>query len=113
MKKSFIILTVAALTGFSVKQQFADKNAIAEANQVQGLFVFVDSKPMQEHTTLGTVDLSKKASRKSGVNANPQYSIIRDALITEARNDYPQADGIILHLNAGGKDYATVIQFKK
>lgn len=45
MKRFFTIITVAALAGFSVKQQFADKNAIAEANQVQGLFVFVDSKP--------------------------------------------------------------------
>lgn len=113
MKKFFTILTLAALTGFSVKQQFADKNAMAEANQVQGLFVFVDSKPMAEYTTLGTIDISRKESRKSGVANNPQYNNVRDALIAEARKEYPAADGIILHLNPGGKDYATVIQFKK
>lgn len=112
MKRFFTIITVAALSGFSVKKQFADKNAIAEANQVQGLFVFVDSKPMAEYTTLGTVDISRKDWRKSGVATNPQYNNVRDLLITEVRKEYPAADGIILHLNPGGKDYATAIDFK-
>lgn len=111
MQKTLTILAILALTGFSVKHTSNNK-AAAEADQVQGIFVFTDSKPVASYKVLGTVDISRKESRKSNLPTNPQYHNVRNLLLANIKEEYPAADGAILHLNPGGKDYATAIKFE-
>lgn len=101
----FVLISAASLrqpTAYDVR-----KNT-AEVEQIQGFWVFIDSKPVTEYDYLGTIN----GTRGRG-SFNPQYTVIRDALLKLARKQYPDADGIILHLNAGGKDRADVLHFKE
>jgi len=83
------------------------RKSTAEVEQLAGFYVFVDSKPVTEYEYLGTINGT--GGRGS---FNPQYTVVRDALLKLARKKYPDADGIMLHLNAGGKDRADVVKFK-
>lgn len=81
-------------------------NNLAEVEQIQGFYVFIDSKPVQEYEYLGTV--------KSSMNLiSSQYQSIRDALIKKARKEHPSGNGIIFHFSNGGTDKADVIKFKE
>lgn len=104
MKKS-ILLLVAIVIIFSAFKTL-NKNNIAEVEQIQGFYVFVDSKPVAEYEYLGTVKNS--VSFSSG-----QYQSVRDILIKKARKEYPLGTGIIFHFHNGGTDKADVIKFKE
>lgn len=78
--------------------------AAAEVNMIDGFYTFTDSKPMVAHDTLGVVDL--------GFVSGTQYESIRANLMKKARKAYPEANGIILHLNKQGLDRGVVIRFK-
>lgn len=81
-------------------------NNLAEVNQVQGFYIFVDSKPVQEYEYLGTV--------KSGLTfSSGQYQSIRDILVKKARKEYPLGNGIIFHFHDGGTDKADIVKFKE
>ena len=96
-----VVLLSATVYSYEIRK------STAEAEQIEGLYVFVDSKPVSEYTYLGTV-------KGAGVGAsfNPQYNTIRNAMLKKVRKEYSSADGVILHLNAGGKDSADAIKFK-
>lgn len=79
--------------------------SIAEVNQVQGYYIFVDSKPTAEYEYIGTVKVSISF-------ISEQYQSVRDALIKKARKEYPLGNGIIFHFHDGGTDKADVIKFK-
>ncbi len=83
------------------------KKSTAEVEQLQGLYIFTDSKPLMEYEYLGTV--SNKGSLGLG---DTQYSGVRDKLISRCKKDYPQADGIIFTFKSGGTDRADAIRFK-
>lgn len=102
-------LALAGLFSFTyLRTAYDARKSTAEVEQIQGLYVFIDSKPVLEYDYLGTINGT------GGRGAlNPQYTVIRDAILKRAKKDYPAADGIILHLNAGGKDRADVIKFKE
>lgn len=80
------------------------KKSTGEVNQVEGLYIYTDCKPVQEYIYLGSV--------KSVGVSNPQYSNVRDALIKKVKKEYDNADAVILSLNAGGQDVCDVIRFK-
>lgn len=81
------------------------KNALAEVNKKQGVYMFTDCEPVQEYEHLGTVG--------NGVYlGSSQYEGIRDNLLRRALKKYPNADGIIFHLQDGGADRADAIKFK-
>jgi len=106
MKKIiFSILIIICAVGFSTNHYTSDK-ATATVNQVQGVYIFIDSKPVSEYQYLGTVDT------KGITTTNPQYTVIRDKLISRIKKDWPTADGVIFSFNSGGRDHADAIKFK-
>ena len=79
----------------------------AKADQMQGLYVFVNSTPTSEYQYLGTVETAGRATVKE-----LQYSEVRDKLIKIAKEEYPNADGLIFHFQTGARDKVDAIKFK-
>lgn len=94
---------LTALSAFSVVEYKVKLNT-AEVNQLQGLYIFSDCKPILDYDYLGTV--------KSTITFDGQYQSVRDKLIERTKEKYPNADGIILNLKAGRTDRCDVIKFK-
>ena len=105
MKKIIFSILVIVAVGFSTNHYTSDK-ATATVNQVQGVYIFIDSKPVAEYQFLGTVDT------KGIISGNPQYTVVRDKLLKRIKKDWPAADGVIFSFNAGGRDHADAIKFK-
>ena len=107
MKKlilSFLIgVSFTALIGAGVVDYVVSKKT-AEVTTIQNLKIFTDCQPVMEYDYLGTI--------KSSGTMTGQYEPVRNALIKKAKKEYPQAEGIILHLVNGGTDKADVIKFK-
>lgn len=78
---------------------------LARVNQLQGIYVFTDSRPDGPYTYLGTV-------KQSGTFRSNQYSTVRDLLIKRLKNDYPGADGAIFHFTSGEPDRADAIKLQ-
>lgn len=105
MKRIFIwVGIVASISLASFTVAYTAGKSTAEVNQQQGIYIFTDSKPVQEYTVLGTIE--------SSFSGSGQYTAVRDKLINKAKKAYPAADGILLHLQDGKKDRADVLQFK-
>lgn len=104
MKK--IILSVVVLSLFAFTSiKLSSEKATAEANQVQGIFIFTDSKPTAEYEYLGTVSTATIVWKTRG------YEDIRETLLKKLKKDYPNADGAIFNFT-GGKDKVDAIKFK-
>ncbi len=89
---------------FAFKEAWYEPNkATAETFQIEGLYIFTDSKPVTPYVYLGEVDL--------GFVSGTQYENVRKNLIKRAKQKYPTAEGIILHLNKKGLDKCDVIKF--
>lgn len=101
--KTFLFICLSFLC-LATSVSYEVKNSTGEVNQVEGLYIYTDCKPVQEYIYLGSV-------KSSGVT-NPQYSNVRDALIKKVKKEYDNADAVILSLNAGGQDVCDVIRFK-
>ena len=107
MKKVTLAVILIGLSLLSMKKAYYDvKKSTAEVEQMQGLYIFTDSKPVAEYEYLGTVKLSL------GLGSG-QYQNVRNVLIKRAKKEYPQSDAIILLLKDGGTDRADVIKFKE
>ncbi len=87
---------------------FSQKD-LSEVNKIKGFYVFVDSKPTAEYESLGEV---KVDANDAEVKKSPQYQVVRDNLIKNARAANYTADGIILTFINGGTDKAEIIKFK-
>lgn len=91
MKKSIygilIGMGLTTLVSFT-SYNYVLRNNTSEVDQLQGYYIFVNSKPVMEYKYLGTV----KCVLPFGIS---EYSDIRDRLIKKATKDYPQADGLI------------------
>ena len=99
-----MIILTASFFSFSVKSHQLKKN-LAEVNQVQGVYIFVDSKPSMEYEYLGTVEM--KGSWGSG-----QYQDVRDKLLKKLKAKFSQAEGAIFNFHDGGTDKVDAIKFK-
>ena len=75
----------------------------AELTQIDGLFVYTDSQPHQKYELLGILTIT--------FALQGQYTDIRNSFIVECKEKYPDADGLILSLDSGSTDVATVIKF--
>jgi len=105
MKRIFIwvgIMAGLSLASFTVA--YTAGKSTAEANQLQGMYIFTDCTPVQPYTVLGTVEVTTAGSG--------QYTAVRDKLAAKAKKSYPTADGLLLRLQDGKKDRADVLQFK-
>ena len=89
----------------ALKIKPADNNQ-AVVNQLQGIYIFTDSKPLQAYDYLGTV---KNGARLAG---SAQYQPVRDRLIKKVKEDYPDADGAIFYFNNGSADRCDAIKFR-
>lgn len=74
---------------------------LARANRYSGIYVFCDSKPLSKYEYLGNI--------KGKATLVPQYTHLRDSFIKKCAKKYKQANGIIIHLTAGGYDSAEAI----
>lgn len=106
MKKLLITATVAvAIVGLFAFKQTVKKN-LAEVEQIEGYYIFVNSNPVNEFTYLGTV-------QAGGGFGSSQFTDVRDKLIKKTKKEYPKADGIIFHFVTGKADKAEAIMFKE
>ena len=83
---------------------YEPKKATGEVEQMQGLYIFTDSKPVLDYEYLGTVKVT--------FALDAQYQGVRDKLIIKAKTDFPTADGLIMQFKSGGKDKCDAIKFK-
>lgn len=98
-----VILTTISATVYVTKND----NNLAEVYRMQGLYVFTDSKPVQDYTHIGTSKLTQWAVTSG------QYEAVRDILIKKTLKQFPKADAVVLHLYDGGVNRADAIIFKE
>jgi len=99
---SLIGMGLTTLAAFTVIN-YEPKKATAEVEQMQGLYIFTDSKPVLPYEYLGTV--------KTSIVMDTQYQGVRDKLIKKAKKDYPNADGLIMQFRSGGTDKCDAIKY--
>lgn len=97
----FALCASLAFTNSSVRHSMGT----GEAKQIDGLYVFTDSSPLAEHEKLGTVTF--------WFIWDTQYESIRNKLIMKAKQQFPEADAIIIQPNKKGLDEGIAIKFKK
>jgi hypothetical protein len=86
------------------KENSENKNQ-AKVTQYQGLYLFVDSEPMNKTKYLGTI--------KSKISfSSSQYTALREKLIKKCKKDYKEAEGLILKFVSGGTDTGDAIKFE-
>lgn len=110
MKKiAFLILTASV----PVIMSFAPggDNGAATVERIEGVYVFVDSRPIAEYDYLGTVKAGSGMGKAFSVSSQ-EYEDRRNKLIKRVKEEYPNADGVILKFKSGGKDAADAIKFK-
>jgi hypothetical protein len=98
---SSMLIGLFAFTAIS----YEAKKSTAEVESIEGLLVFVDSKPVLEYDYLGSVKVSFTLG-------DTQYQGVRDKFLKKCKKDFPQADGIIIRFKSGGTDVADAIKFK-
>jgi hypothetical protein len=86
------------------KENSENKNQ-AKVTQYQGLYLFVDSEPINKTKYLGTIK-----SKISFFSA--QYTALRKKLIKKCKKDYKEAEGLILKFVSGGTDTGDAIKFE-
>lgn len=98
-----LLFSVVILSGY-VADVYKAKKQTAEVEQLQGVYIFTNSKPVLEYDFLGSI--------KVGVAMSADYQTIRNKLMKKARKDYPRADGLIFYFNKGQADRCDAIKFK-
>jgi len=105
MKKAILVLIAAgALLSFTVINYSANKST-CEAVQVDGLYMFVDSRPVSDFDYLGTVKGS------STFAWSEKYQDVKDKMIRKTKKEFPGAEGIIFSFN-GDKTKVEAIKFR-
>lgn len=106
MKKQVMALItgVALMLSLAFRTvNYEPKASTAEVEQMEGLYIFTDSKPVKDFEYLG----SEKVTLMLGT---PSYKDIRDKLIKKVKKEYPGANAIVLHF--GTTDKADAIRIK-
>jgi hypothetical protein len=104
MNKILTLIVLVSLLAFSSEET---GNDIAKVSNTSNMYIFVDSKPVNDYQIIGVV---KARVAVSGVG----YSDIKEKLVDSAKKMYPSAEGLILRLGSSGSlSYADVIIFKK
>lgn len=91
-------ITFTSLIGAGINEYVVSKKT-AEVVTIQNLKVFTDCDPVMDYEYLGTV--------KVRISLTDQYNELRDILLKNAKKEYPNCEGIIIH-----SDKADVIKFK-
>ena len=77
---------------------------IGQVEQYQGIYVFIDAKPVAETTYLGTV--------KKKIGFSTQYTAIRDALLKKCKKEFKDSDALIMKFVEGGSDTGDAVKLK-
>lgn len=101
------VLIFFALIGLFSFASYEPRNSTAEVEQIQGCYIFTDSRPVREYKYLGTCKYD------GTFGGSPQYQNVRDKLIKRIKKTYPEADGIIFNLHDGGQDRCDAIKFNQ
>lgn len=103
-KKAIIafVAGIAIVSFFSFKMMYETKKSTAEVEQQQGLYIFIQNKPVLTYDYLGSV---KKTLAWSG-----QPGEMLNSMIKKVKKDYPSADAIIF--TTVSMDKADAIKFK-
>lgn len=88
MKKYFVIAMAVLLFASFTSSEISDKS-FAKAEQVEGYYIFIMSKPVKEYEYLGTVKVGVTWSGKPEENFN--------SILKRVKKDYPKADAIIFN----------------
>ena len=110
MKKVFLFCALAGIVFASYSPQQAGKDS-AVVDRIEGLYVFVDSKPVMDTEYLGTVKAGSGMGKAFSMSSQ-EYEDRRNKMIKKVKEEYPAAEGVILHFKSGGKDAADAIKFK-
>jgi hypothetical protein len=94
-------LLILTIIGF---KKAPDTNK-AEVNIIQGMMIFTDSRPVSTYTYIGTISGTFAAM-------NPQYTNVRDKIISKVKIKFPEANAIIFNLNSGGADKADAVKIQ-
>jgi hypothetical protein len=89
MKKVLLGFGIAMCFSFVYKQYYEVNNSTAEVAKEQGLYIFTDSKPVNDYEYLGTV--------KIGVSS-PNYSNVKKSIINKVKKKHPTANGILMNV---------------
>ena len=129
--KKIIFVACVMMVYATLFAQDLGKNNIARVNSYGGTFVFTDCTPVAEYEILGDVYFDKEgkqhtltmqtynAQTKSmnpstmTVTVTPQYTDIRDGLITQAVMANRQVEGVLISITKEGEGRATLIKFKE
>lgn len=76
----------------------------AKVEQYQGVYIFIDCKPISETTYLGTV--------KKTIGFSSQYTAIRDALLKKCKKEFNDAEGLLMKFVEGGSDTGDAVKLK-
>lgn len=113
MKKLFIIAAALATVSFAGKNYFASLST-AEVNQVQGYYIFTDSKPAGSYEYIATIkvggaQLGKQVGGSGICLCEMTYSQFRDETIRLAKKKHKdQGNAIILSTDGNSGDLVTI-----
>lgn len=102
MKILFCVLISSIATSLSA--QNAEKST-AIVNEYQGLYIFVESKPVSKFEKIGYIKFDKFWATDNS------FTNMRDRFTQKCKEKYPNADGIILYLTDEKNYAADVIKF--
>lgn len=90
-----------------IKFKDSEKNKNkAKVEQYQGVYVFIECKPVAETSYLGT-------SKKSGSSfTSAQYTSVRDGLLKKCKREFPDTEAILFKFIEGGADQADALKYK-
>ena len=100
MKKAIILFLALGVMSFGYYQ--SNEKASAQADQREGLYVFMLCKPTKEYNHLGSV---KKSMAWSG---KPEEML--NSMIKKVKKEYPEADAIVF--TDVDMDRADAVKFK-
>ena len=90
----FVTLVSAKIVMYDIK------NNTAETNQIEGLYIFTDSKPVKEFEFIGT--------EKITFSMSGSYEAVINKIAKKARKEFPTAQALIFD----GEGQAQIIKFK-
>lgn len=96
-------ISLTALLAFT-HAGFVPSPSTAQVKQMDGLYIFTDAEPVLPHDSLGMVEL--------GFVTGTQYESIRSNLIKRAKDQFPEAQGLVMQLDKKGIDRCKAIRFR-
>ena len=102
MKKWIFLLIALGIVLLSFRS--SSDHRLAQVNQAQGVYIFMQCIPVSEYIVLGTV-------KKTGLVWTGKPEEMFNTIIRRVKKDYPTTEGLIF--DAVDMQHATCIKFKE